>query len=177
MSGIWSIRWGEYRQHKSFCFPAVCAGRLHRSGCFRNGLLWECTTGCSSHTPRENLISSSNITPLQAPASVAVTYQVVSAHVWATIFWQQALQRVFVCERGQIFLPMTHSSTERPAYWLEVCNFWCIKSHIQYLKFWQPFLHHSLVHSQHVPSSAVESPLPERNSTHTLHYCWHTANT
>lgn len=32
----------------------------------------------------------------------------------------------------------------------------------QYLIFWQPFLHHSLVHSQHVPSSAVESPLPKR---------------
>lgn len=33
---------------------------------------------------------------------------------------------------------------------------------LQYLILWQPFLHHSLVHSQHVPSSAVESPLPRR---------------
>lgn len=72
-----------------------------------------------------------------------------------------AFQRVFICCGWNLL-----SKRQQRTYCILSTHTEHAHTHThrvkQYLKFWQPFLHHSLVHSQHVPSSAVESPLPER---------------
>lgn len=41
-----------------------------------------------------------------------------------------------------------------------------------YLKFWQPFLHHSLVHRQHVPSFAMQPQLPAKRTALLHGFSW-----
>lgn len=100
------------------------------------------------YTPSSQSFSSSHVSP--------------SARAWVKDGDSLAMECFCVCMQD----------------WITGCRAGiCAQTHtntMRYLKFWQPFLHHSLVHRQHVPSSAVESPQPVRQrhcmNTHSVQW-------